>query len=167
MQKRDGVRRYAHDEPAFEIDLPADAELAEMDGMLLAARAPEGTTASPFRSNLTIVAQDLPGDIDHEALAEASLAHEARTFPNWRLIDRSAAQLGDTPAERTLATYVMGRASGVDFGRDLSVTVQQWRVICGSRAWIASASCETPDFALVGDLWAACAETLRPDECTP
>lgn len=167
MGEHDGVRRYVHDEPAFEIELPADAELEEVPGMLLAARAPEGVTASPFRSNLTIVAQDLPGDDVHDALAEASLAEEARTLPNWRLIDRAPAQLGDLPAERTLATYVVGRASGVDFGRDLSVTVQQWRTIQGSRAWIASASCETPDFALVGDRWAACAATLRPGAPPP
>jgi hypothetical protein len=157
----DTRRRYVHEDPAFAIDMPVDADLGTTAGMLVVARAPEGLTASPFRSNLTIVAQDLPGDVDHAELAEQSLAEEARALPNWRLIDRATETVGELPAERTLATYIVGRGSGVDFGRDLSVTVQQWRIVEGTRQWITSASCETPEFALVGDLWADSAVTLR------
>jgi hypothetical protein len=156
------LERYRHDDPAFEIDLPAAAEVGTMPGMLVVARAPEDASASPFRTNLTVVAQHLPPDLSAERYAEVALGEAAASFPQWRLIDRQPAVLGGLPAERTLATYWLSRDSGVDFGRQLSVAVEQWWQLRGGMAWIVSASCEVGDYGRVGELWAACAESLRP-----
>lgn len=153
--------RYTHADPAFEIDLPAGAEVGAVAGTLVVARAPESASSSPFRSNLTIVAEELPDDVDPAEHAEASLVQEAEGLPGWRLIDRATDMIDGHEASRTLATYIVGRESGVDFGRDLPVTLEQWRLVRGSRAWIASASCETGDYALFGQLWATCATSLR------
>jgi hypothetical protein len=157
-----GAMRVRGSDPPFAIDLPDGLELGEMPGVLLVARAPEDVSGSPFRTNLTVVAEELPPDADLAAHAEASLADAARNLPGWRLIDRAPAQVGGRDGERTLATYLVARDSGVDFGRDLSVTVEQWRVVHEGRAWIASASCETGEYGLVCDAWTACAESLRP-----
>jgi hypothetical protein len=154
------LERYSHPDPAFEIDFPAGFELGTMPGTLVAARAPAG--ASPFRPNLTVIAQELPPGIDPAALSEASLAEQARSFPRWRLIDRAEARIGGLPAERTLVTYLLTRDSGVDLGREVSITVEQWRMLRAGEAWIVSASCETAEYGLLGDLWSACAESLRP-----
>ena len=158
------LERYRHADPAFEIDLPPGTEVGTMPGMLVVARAPEDASSSPFRTNLTVVAQELPPGTGPRALAEASLAEAARSFPGWRLIDRAPARLGELTAERTLATYLPSRRSGVDFGRPLSVAVEQWRVLHGGLAWILSASCETPDYGCFGDVWRACAASWRPGE---
>jgi hypothetical protein len=156
------LERFRHPDPAFEIDLPSGMEVGVMPGVLVVARAPEGATTSPFRTNLTVVAQELPAGVDASSYAEFALAEEARSFPDFRLIDRAPARLTCLDAERTLATYRLARDSGVDFGRPLSITVEQWRAVHEDLAWIVSASCETPDYALVADLWTACAESLRP-----
>jgi hypothetical protein len=158
------LERYRHPDPRFEIDLPQGAELGVMPGMVLVARLPEDASPSPFRSNLTIVAQELPAGVDVSAHGDASLAEEARSLPEWRLIDRAPAEVGGRTAERTLATYRLGRDSGIDAGRALSVTVEQWRLLRDGLAWIVSASCESGDYGLVCDLWTECAESLRPCE---
>ena len=155
------VRRHVHADPPFALDLPDEVELIELPGMLLTALRPAGATASPFRSNLTVVAEALPDGLDLDAYCEGSLAVQARMFPHWRVIDREATELGGEPALRTLATYRAARDSGADFGRVLSVTVEQWRLIAGRTAWVASASCETPEYALVGEAWAASVGSLR------
>ena len=157
-----GLERHVHPDPRFEIDLPSGTELGIMPGVVLVARAPESASSSPFRTNLTVVAQALPAGADPDRYAELALAEEAGSFPDWRLIDRAEAWIGELPAERTLATYRLSRSSGVDFGRELSVTVEQWRLVHEDLAWIVSASCETGEYALVADLWTACAESLRP-----
>jgi hypothetical protein len=153
-------QRYRHADPAFGIDLPAEAELIDVPGMLLTARRPADASASPFRSNLTVVAEPLPEGLDLEAYCEGSLAMEARLFPHWRLLDGETVEVSERPALRTLATYRVARDSGVDFGRTLSVTVEQWRLVADRTAWIASASCETPEYGLVGEAWAESATSL-------
>jgi hypothetical protein len=157
-----GLERYRHPAPAFEIDLPTGFELGVMPGVLVVARAPEAASASPFRANLTVVAQQLPPGVDPVELSDGSLAEQARTFPGWRLIDRAEARIGELPAERTLATYRVTRDSGIDMGRGVSIAVEQWRALAGDVAWIVSGSCETAEYGLVGELWRACAESLRP-----
>jgi hypothetical protein len=156
------LERYCHPEPAFAIDLPADAELGMMPGVLVVASAPEGATGSPFRTNLTVVAQRLAPGTDPDDYAEGALAEAERSFPDWRLIDRTSVEIAGLRGERTLATYRVAQDSGIDFGRELSVAVEQWRLVGDSLAWIVSASCETPEYGLVGQVWRACAETLRP-----
>jgi hypothetical protein len=156
------LERYRHPEPAFAIDLPADAELGVGPGVLVVATAPVGATRSPFRTNLTVVAQELAPGTDPDAYAAFGLAEAERSFPEWRLIDRTPIEVAGLAGERTLATYRVARDSGVDFGRELSVAVEQWRLIGETLAWIVSASCETPEYGLVGEVWRACAETLRP-----
>jgi hypothetical protein len=162
-----GLQRYRHPDPTFEIDLPPGAEVGTMPGTLIVARAPEQASASPFRTNLTVVAHEVPGGIDPERYAEAALAESARALPRWRLIDRAPAQIDGLPAERALATYLMSRASGVDFGRELSVAVEQWWQLREGMAWILSASCEAAEYGRFGELWAACAESLQPGGHAP
>lgn len=152
--------RHRHADPAFGIDLPDGVDLIDVPGMLLTARRPAEASASPFRSNLTVVAEPLPEGLDLDAYCEGSLAVQARMFPHWRLLDRETVEMSDQPAVRTLATYRAARDSGVDFGRTLSVTVEQWRLVAGRTAWIASASCETPEYGLVGEAWAESATSL-------
>jgi hypothetical protein len=154
-------RRYRHADPAFAIDLPDGVELGDVPGMLLAARRPAEASASPFRSNLTVVAEPLPEGLGLDAYCEGSLAVQARMFPHWRLLDRETVEVSDRRAVRTLATYRAARDSGVDFGRTLSVTVEQWRLVADRTAWIASASCETPEYGLVGEVWAESATSLE------
>jgi hypothetical protein len=156
-----GLQHYRHPDPEFEIDFPPGAEVGVMPGVLVVARAPEEASSSPFRTNLTVVAQELGPGIDHEAYANGALAEEAASFPEFRLIDRARERIGDLDAERTLATYRVAPDSGVDFGRDLSVTVQQWRLVHETMAWVLSASCETVEYPVVADVWTACAESLR------
>jgi hypothetical protein len=153
-------RRHRHADPAFAIDLPDGVELGDVPGTLLAARQPADASASPFRSNLTVVAEPLPDGLDLDVYCEGSLAVQARMFPHWRLLDRDTVEVSERPALRTLATYRVARDSGVDFGRTLSVTVEQWRLVAGRMAWIASASCETPEYGLVGETWAESATSL-------
>jgi hypothetical protein len=152
--------RHRHPDPAFAIDLPDGVELIEVPGLLLTARRPAGASASPFRSNLTVVAEPLPEGLDLDAYCEGSLAVQAGMFPRWRLLDRETVEVSERPALRTLATYRAARDSGVDFGRTLSVTVEQWRLLADRTAWIASASCETPEYGLVGEAWAESATSL-------
>ena len=158
----EGLERYRHADPAFEIAVPAGFELGAMPGTLVVARAPEGASASPFRANLTVIAQELPPGTDAATLSEASLAEQARSFPGWRLIDRAGTRIGGVPAERTLITYLLRRDSGVDLGREASIAVEQWRMLRSDVAWIVSGSSETPEYGRVADLWSTCAGTLRP-----
>jgi hypothetical protein len=153
-------QRYRHAEPAFGIDLPEGAELGHVPGMLLAARRPAEASASPFRSNLTVVAEPLPEGLGFAAYCEGSLAVQGSMFPHWRLVDRETVVVSERPALRTHATYRVARDSGVDFGRTLSVTVEQWRLLADGAAWTASASCETPEYGLVGEAWAQSATSL-------
>jgi hypothetical protein len=158
----DGLERYRHPDPAFGIDVPAGFELGTMPGALVVARAPEEASPSPFRANLTVIAQELPPGTDPAAISEAALAEQARCFPGWRLIDRAAARIGDVPAERTLITYLLTRDSGVDLGRETSIAVEQWRLLRSGVAWIVSGSSETPEYGRFAPLWSACAGSLRP-----
>jgi hypothetical protein len=154
----EGLARYRHLDPAFEIAVPAGFELGSMPGALVVARAPEGES---FRANLTVIAQHLPPGSDAGVLSEASLAEQARSFPGWRLIDRAGTRIGGLPAERTLVTYLLTRDSGVDLGRETSIAVEQWRLLRDDVAWIVSGSSETPEYGRCAALWSACAGSLR------
>jgi hypothetical protein len=65
---------------------------------------------------------------------------------------------------RTLTTYLGSAMPGFDFGRDLSIALEQWRIQHEGDAWIASVSCDTVEYALVSEVWRVCAESLRPGE---
>jgi hypothetical protein len=65
---------------------------------------------------------------------------------------------------RTLATYLGSAVAGFDFGRDLSVALEQWRIHHERDAWIVSVSCDAVEYALVSEVWRVCAESLRPGE---
>jgi hypothetical protein len=105
-----------------------------MPGVLVVASAPASATRSPFRTNLTVVAQQLAAGTDPEDYAAGALAEAARSFPDWRLIDRTAVEIAGLRGERTLATYRVAQDSGIDFGRELSVAVEQWRLVGDSLA---------------------------------
>jgi hypothetical protein len=159
------LERHHGRSPAYGIDVPAGAELGDADGLLLTVVQPQGDgPARQFKPNLTLVAEPLPPGMDLEAYTDGSLATESEMFPGWRLIDRATAPVGELTGVRTLATYLASAVNGLDFGRDLSVTIEQWRVVHEGRGWIVTASAETPDYHLTCDLWAACAESLRPGE---
>jgi hypothetical protein len=151
--------------PAFGIDVPAEAGVQTGEPVLLTAVEPRRPDGGPlFASSLTVVAESLPPGTDLAAYTDGSLATESEMFPGWRLIDRAEVPVGDLPGTRTLATYLASSVAGLDFGRDVSVTLEQWRVIHEGLGWVVSVSVETPDYHLVCDGWAACAESLRPGE---
>ena len=152
------LERYRHDDPPFTVDLPAGAELGVMPGLLIVARAPEAATVSPFRPNITILAQELPAGTDLDALADAAIDEAARCLPAWHLLDREAGEGAD---ERTLATY-LARLEGVDLGREVPVVVEQWRRVHDGLLWVLSASCELAEYGELADLWDACARSLAP-----
>jgi hypothetical protein len=154
-------------ERAFAIDVPEGAEEADARAqglpaeLVLAVREPAGATESPFRSNLTVVAEPVPAGTGLAAYADASIATESEMLPGWRLIDREDTSVGELPAVRTLASYLGSAMPGLDFGRPLSITLEQWRLLHAGTGWVVSASCETAEYALVCDAWRACAESLR------
>jgi hypothetical protein len=146
------LERYRHADPPFEIDLPAGLQLGSPPGTLLVAADPAGAGPSPFRANLTVVAQELPAEFD---LDDDGLEQLERTFTGWRLIDRAATVIGELPAERTLGTYL------VRLGWTVSVTLEQWRIVRDGLAWIVSCSSDTGDYAQTWGAWTECVETLR------
>jgi hypothetical protein len=148
-----------HSHPDFAIDLPEDVEVGELPGTLLVARDPNG--ASPFRANLTVVAEQLPPGFGLAEYSAAGLDQAEQSIPGFRLIDRAETELAGLPAERTLATYLVTPETGVDLGRPVSVTLEQWRAIAGERAWIVSCSCDTAEYFKAADVWSACAESLE------
>ncbi len=160
MQVRE-LEPYRHPDPAFDIDLPARFEIGASPGVLLTAVIPEAESGSPFRTNLTVVAQELPPGADLDEYSDASLAEAARSLDGWRLIDRERGVAGDPGFERTLATY-SASGSGADFGRPMSITVEQWRRVHDGLAWIVSTSCETAEYGMVSEGWELCALSLRP-----
>jgi hypothetical protein len=155
--------RYRHPNPPFAVDLPAEAERSS-EGALLVAREPAPEPVPAFRANLTVVAEQIPAGLDFAAYVDRSLADESEMLPAWRLIDREDTSIGGRRAVRTLATYLGSAMPGFDFGRDLSVALEQWRIEHAGDAWIASVSCDAVEYALVGEVWRACAESLRPGE---
>jgi hypothetical protein len=146
--------RHCHADPAFTIDLPPDVELLSVSGLPLIARDPASGSGSPFRANLTVAVGAL------EPAADPPV--ELESLPSWRLIDRAEDTLGGLPAERVLATYVLDAQDGVDLGRPVSVTLEQWRLEHAGQAWVVSCSCDTLEYALAARTWAVCAESVRP-----
>jgi hypothetical protein len=145
---------HRHADPPFTIELPPDVELLSAPGLPLVARDPRDSGRSPFRANLTVAVASL------EAAAEPP--YELESLPGWRLIDRAEDTVGDLPAERLLATYVLEAHDGVDLGRPVSVTLEQWRLEHAGLAWVLSCSCDTLDYAVASRTWSACAASLRP-----
>jgi hypothetical protein len=156
-----GYTLYRHLDPPFTIELPADGEAIEQPGVMLLVRDPEGTSASPFRANLNLVAEALPPHADLDGYTAAGLEATAERLPGWRLIDRAEEPVGDRPGERTLASYLLTPESGVDLGRAVSVTLEQWRVFHDGLAWIVSGSCDTGEYRSAAPAWAAIVSTWR------
>src|SRR5262249_23741873 len=130
-------------------------------GVLLLVRDPEGASSSPFRANFNIVAEALPPDADLDGYTSAGLEAVAERFPGWRLIDRAEEPVGDRPGERTLASYLVTPETGIELGRVVSVTLEQWRVFHDGLAWILSGSCDTGEYRSAAPAWAAMVATLR------
>ncbi|MBE2319682.1 DcrB-related protein [Solirubrobacter sp. CPCC 204708] len=145
------MQRHEHAE--FAIDLPEDVELVDQPGTFLVAR--DGSGASPFRANLTVVAEQLPEPITLDEYTALGVELLERRVPGFRLIDRAATTLAGHAAERTLATYL------VDLERPVSVTLEQWRLLVDGAAWIVSCSCDTAEYWQAAEAWTACAESLE------
>ena len=157
--------RHRHADPACAMDVPNAFELGVMPGVLFVARAPSGLfSSSPFLPNVTVTAAELGPDALPEDLGEQALSYAERTLAAWRLIDRTDAELAGMPGERTLASYLVRPGSGLDLGRDVVVTVEQWRVVGDRLSWVVSGSSESLDYGQVADLWAAMAESLAVGE---
>jgi hypothetical protein len=148
------LTRHCHADPPFTIDLPPDVELFSVPGVPLIARDPTSGSGSPFRANLTLAVDAL------EPAADPPV--ELESLPSWRLIDRAEDTVAGLPAERLLATYVLDAQDGVDLGRPVSVTLEQWRLAHAGLAWVVSCSCDTLEYAVAARTWAVCAESLRP-----
>lgn len=155
--------RQVHADPACSLAVPEEFDLGLADGVLLAARAPDGTfSSSPFAPNLTLLVQPLAPGADREQLAVDALAFSQRTFNAWRLIDRTDVEIAGLPGERTLATYLVRPGSGVELGRDVVVAVEQWHLYDVGLLWTISCSCESADYGQLSDLWSVLAESFEP-----
>ena len=145
---------YTHPELGFTMQLPAGIEIGEeVPGVALLARTVEEAAISPFRANLTVVAERLPAGTDAEGYTDQSLAAQEPLLESYYLIDRAPAVVGGRPATRTLGHHAF---------QAHAVALEQWRVVDGDTGYVISASCEALEYDSVADGFAACAESFRP-----
>jgi len=148
------LEHYVHRKLRFEIDLPVGLQTrTDLRGIALAAWDPQGTPATPFHTNLTVVAEQLPEPFELPAYADRSLATQADVLLRWHLFDREETDIGGIPAVRTLGHHSDG---------ELAIVAEQWRLIHDGRGWVLTASCGALDYPGAGDIWRAVAETFRP-----
>lgn len=147
------LKRYVHPALGFGLDLAPGMEIYDKGpDVALVAREAEGSGTSPFRANLTVVAERLHPGTSLEDYVEASLEKQAGMLDDWRLIDRAETTVSGLPAVRTLGHHVYG-----EFG----IVLEQWRVVDGELAWVVAAQCDALEYSAVADVATACAESLE------
>jgi hypothetical protein len=147
------LERYVHPALGFGLDLAPGMEIFDKGpDVALIAREAEGAGTSPFRANLTVVAERLHPGTSLEDYAEESLAKQAGLLDDWRLIDRTETTVAGLPAVRTLGHHAFG---------EFAVALEQWRVVAGDVAWVVAASCDALEYSVVADVATACAESLE------
>lgn len=153
--------RHRHEDPVFSLEIPDGAQIGPDTPALLTLVAPDAETPLLFRPNLTITGERLAERLDPAEYVERSLADEAATLPGWYLIDREDTELSGRPALRTLATYLASAVPGSDLRYELSVAVEQWRLLDEAVGWIVTVSSAATDFDAVADGWRVCVESFR------
>ena len=138
------LEHYVHRKLRFEID-PRSGSRPEPT--CAASRSPrgirKGTPATPFHTNLTVVAEQLPEPFELPAYADRSLATQADVLLRWHLFDREETDIGGIPAVRTLGHHSDG---------ELAIVAEQWRLIHDGRGWVLTASCGALDYPGAGDI---------------
>lgn len=147
--------RYRHPELGFEVELFPGAEvLPEIPGVALVAVEGEPEPSSGFRANLAVTVEPVPAGAAVGAYTDASLAVQDDALLAHRLLDREQTALAGAAATRTLGHHIVD---------DQSVTIEQWRVLLGGRAYTLTASCATLDYAGLADTLREAAESFRPE----
>ncbi len=95
----------------------------------------------------------MPAGTTAAALADASLATQARELSAFRTIDRATATLAGGEAVRTLAHHEVA---------EVAVTLEEWRLVAAGSGYTVTASCWTLDYPSVADAFTAAAESLEP-----
>jgi hypothetical protein len=144
--------RYRHPELRFELEL-TDGALVRDDipGMALVAIERETDPSSGFRANLVVTVEEVAAGTTVEAYTSSSLRVQDDLLSGHRLIDVEATAVSGAPATRTLGHHAQDR---------LAVTIEQWRLVAGVRAYTVTASCATLDYAAVADGFREAAESL-------
>ena len=149
------LETYRHPTLGFAIDLPPGLELhASLPGAaLVAVEREDALPHGAFRSNLTVIAQDVGPGVALDAQLERSLLDQERVLEGFRLLDREATTLAGLPAVRTLAHH---RSGG-----DLAVVAEQWTTMRDGLAWTVTCTCEALAYDVSADVLSAAAESLR------
>jgi hypothetical protein len=154
------VSVFRSEEHGFAIELPPGSQVDDaVPGTAMVAV--DSGVEDGFRTNLVVTVDRVPEDTTSGAFTDASLAAMETSLRSFVLLDRAEAGVADGPATRTLVHHDHG---------GWSVTLEQWRVVAGSRGLTLSASAATLDYPDVAPALAAAAESLtlgRPTSPPP
>jgi hypothetical protein len=144
------VSRYRSERHAFAIDLPPGSEVDDtVAGAAMVAV--DAGVEDGFRTNLVVTVDRVQEGTSTDTFTDASLAAMESSLRSFLLLDRAEANIADGPATRTLVHHDHG---------GWSVTLEQWRVVTGSRGLTLSASAATLDYPEVAPTLTAAAESL-------
>jgi hypothetical protein len=142
-----GFRSERH---GFAIELPPGSEVDDtVAGTAMVAV--DAGVEDGFRTNLVVTVDHLEEGTSADAFTDASLAAMESSLQSFLLLDRTEASIADGPATRTLVHHDHA---------GWSVTLEQWRVVDGSRGLTLSASAASLDYPDVAPALTAAAESL-------
>lgn len=144
---------YRHPELGFTIDLPAGTEYRDgLADIALIALEPD-RDESPFRANVTVVAEETVLETGLDAHCDATIAMQGHRLAGFLLLDREMARLTGHEACRTLAHH---HANG------LALAIEQWHLLAKGLAYTLTASCWALDYDNLADGFREIAESFEP-----
>jgi hypothetical protein len=147
------VSSFRSERHGFAIELPPGSEVDDtVAGTAMVAV--DAGVEDGFRTNLVVTIDRVEEDTSTEDFTDASLAAMESSLQSFVLLDRGEASIAGGPAIRTLAHHDHD---------GWSVTLEQWRVVAGSRGLTLSASAATLDYPEVAPTLSAAAESLTVD----
>lgn len=147
------MSRFRSERHGFAIELPPGSEVDDtVAGTAMVAL--DAGVEDGFRTNLVVTIDRVEENTSTEDFTDASLAAMESSLQSFVLLDRAEASIADGPAIRTLVHHDHG---------GWSVTLEQWRVVAGSRGLTLSASAATLDYPEVAPTLSAAAESLTVD----
>ena len=151
------LETHRHGTLGFSIDLPAGLVVDEdQPGVALVAyERPDALPPGSFLANLSVLVEDLGGELPLDAYLEGSLAEQERTQDGFRLIDREDVEVSGRPAVRTLAHVRDGRVGAV---------AEQWRLVDGRHGWIVTCTSDALGYDLTADVLTAAVQSLKLPE---